>query len=225
VKKERETKHCDAGKNNNSNHDFPEARRRAGLGGMLGLINFSLRYIRGHGAARSLRRPLAPCGATKRARLGAGCSKSPEFSVDFCTDGSSFSFSFSVVRATYNVKLALVPIVPRGIAQNNRSMRELHHCVAVTTAYCTLLSTASLLLMIPARCQAFQYRSSGGRGPGLGRHSVAGPAQAFSGMRPTGSWRCTCYARGGSHLARFGYFPLGNHLFTDLLHYVERATL
>jgi hypothetical protein len=38
VKKERETKHCDAGKNNNSNHDFRRKRDGgAGLGGMLGL--------------------------------------------------------------------------------------------------------------------------------------------------------------------------------------------
>jgi Zinc dependent phospholipase C len=29
------------------------------------------------------------------------------------------------------------------------------------------------------------------------------------------------YARGGSHLADLGYFPLGNRLFTDLLHYVR----
>jgi hypothetical protein len=29
------------------------------------------------------------------------------------------------------------------------------------------------------------------------------------------------YARGGSHVADLGYFPLGNHLFSDLLHYVR----
>jgi Zinc dependent phospholipase C len=29
------------------------------------------------------------------------------------------------------------------------------------------------------------------------------------------------YARGGSHLPDLGYFPLGSHLFTDLLHYVR----
>ncbi len=29
------------------------------------------------------------------------------------------------------------------------------------------------------------------------------------------------YARGGSHLPDLGYFPLGNGLFTDLLHYVR----
>ena len=29
------------------------------------------------------------------------------------------------------------------------------------------------------------------------------------------------YAHGGSHLADLGYFPLGSHLFTDLLHYVR----
>ena len=29
------------------------------------------------------------------------------------------------------------------------------------------------------------------------------------------------YARGGSHLPDLGYFPLGGHLFTDLLHYVR----
>src|SRR2546430_8115494 len=29
------------------------------------------------------------------------------------------------------------------------------------------------------------------------------------------------YVRGGSHLPDLGYFPLGNHLFTDLLHYVR----
>jgi hypothetical protein len=29
------------------------------------------------------------------------------------------------------------------------------------------------------------------------------------------------YARGGSHLPDLGYFPLGNRLFTDLLHYVR----
>jgi hypothetical protein len=29
------------------------------------------------------------------------------------------------------------------------------------------------------------------------------------------------YARGGSHLPDLGYFPLGSHLFSDLLHYVR----
>ena len=29
------------------------------------------------------------------------------------------------------------------------------------------------------------------------------------------------YARGGAHLPDLGYFPLGSHLFTDLLHYVR----
>src|SRR5437588_8450550 len=28
------------------------------------------------------------------------------------------------------------------------------------------------------------------------------------------------YAHGGSHLPDLGYFPLGNRLFTDILHYV-----
>jgi hypothetical protein len=32
------------------------------------------------------------------------------------------------------------------------------------------------------------------------------------------------YARGGSHFPDLGYFPLGSHLFTDLLHYVRTAT-
>src|SRR5690242_18942042 len=29
------------------------------------------------------------------------------------------------------------------------------------------------------------------------------------------------FAHGGSHLPDLGYFPLGNRLFTDLLHYVR----
>ncbi len=33
--------------------------------------------------------------------------------------------------------------------------------------------------------------------------------------------RARAFAYGGAHIADLGYFPLGNHLFTDLLHYVR----
>jgi zinc dependent phospholipase C len=33
--------------------------------------------------------------------------------------------------------------------------------------------------------------------------------------------RARAYAHGGSHIADLGYFPLGNRLFTDLVHYVR----
>ena len=86
----------------------------------------------------------------------------------------------------------------------------------------TLLSMAALLLMIPAPCQAFSV---------LAHQAVVD--QAWDGTLlpavrkrfPNATQKeledARAYARGGSHLPDLGYFPLGSHLFTDLLHYVR----
>jgi len=76
--------------------------------------------------------------------------------------------------------------------------------------------------MIPARCQAFSV---------VAHQAVVDQAwdgtllPALRKRFPNATQReledAHAYARGGSHLPDLGYFPLGNHLFTDLLHYVR----
>ena len=76
--------------------------------------------------------------------------------------------------------------------------------------------------MIPARCQAFSV---------VAHQTVVDQAwdgtllPALRKRFPNTTQReledAYAYARGGSHLPDLGYFPLGNHLFTDLLHYVR----
>jgi len=43
----------------------------------------------------------------------------------------------------------------------------------------------------------------------------------FPGATPGDFEKARAFAYGGSHIADLGYFPLGNRLFTDLLHYVR----
>ena len=43
----------------------------------------------------------------------------------------------------------------------------------------------------------------------------------FPGESPKEIERARAYAHGGSHVADLGYFPFGNRLFTDLIHYVR----
>jgi zinc dependent phospholipase C len=88
--------------------------------------------------------------------------------------------------------------------------------------FATLLSTAALLLMIPAACQAFSV---------LAHQAVVDQAwntallplvrKRFPNATQQELDDARGYARGGSHLPDLGYFPLGSHLFTDLLHYVR----
>src|SRR5258708_24000656 len=85
-----------------------------------------------------------------------------------------------------------------------------------------LVSTAALLLMMPGACQAFSVLAhqavvdqawDGTLVPAVRKRFPNTPQQELDDARG--------YARGGSHLPDLGYFPLGNHLFTDLLHYVR----
>jgi Zinc dependent phospholipase C len=80
----------------------------------------------------------------------------------------------------------------------------------------------ALLLMIPAVCQAFSVVAhqaivdeawDGTLLPAVRKRFPNATQQELEDAR--------AYARGGSHLPDLGYFPLGNHLFTDLLHYVR----
>jgi hypothetical protein len=81
---------------------------------------------------------------------------------------------------------------------------------------------AALLLMVPGACQAFSV---------LAHQAVVEQAwnstllpavrQRFPHAKRQELADARAYARGGSHLPDFGYFPLGSHLFTNLLHYVR----
>jgi hypothetical protein len=88
--------------------------------------------------------------------------------------------------------------------------------------FAALLSTAALLLMMPAACQAFSVLAhqavvdqawDGTVVPAVRKRFPNATQQDLDDARG--------YARGGSHLPDLGYFPLGSHLFTDLLHYVR----
>ena len=88
--------------------------------------------------------------------------------------------------------------------------------------FAALLSTAALLLMMPAACQAFSALAhqavvdqawDGTLVPAVRKRFPNATQQDLDDARG--------YARGGSHLPDLGYFPLGSHLFTDLLHYVR----
>jgi hypothetical protein len=79
-----------------------------------------------------------------------------------------------------------------------------------------------LLLMMPAACQAFSALAhqavvdqawDGTLVPAVRKRFPNATQQELDDARG--------YARGGSHLPDLGYFPLGSHLFTDLLHYVR----
>jgi hypothetical protein len=86
----------------------------------------------------------------------------------------------------------------------------------------TLLSMTALLLMITAPCQAFSV---------VAHQAIVDQAwdstllravrKRFPNATQPELEDARAYARGGSHLPDLGYFPLGNHLFTDLLHYVR----
>jgi hypothetical protein len=85
-----------------------------------------------------------------------------------------------------------------------------------------LLGTAALLLMMPGACQAFSVLAhqaivdqawDATLVPALRKRFPNATQQELEDARG--------YARGGSHLPDLGYFPLGSHLFTDLLHYVR----
>jgi len=86
----------------------------------------------------------------------------------------------------------------------------------------SLLGIAGLLLMIPAAGQAFSV---------LAHQAVVDQAwdttllpllrKRFPNATQQDLDDARSYARGGSHLPDLGYFPLGSHLFTDLLHYVR----
>jgi hypothetical protein len=86
----------------------------------------------------------------------------------------------------------------------------------------SLLGFAGLLLMIPAAGQAFSV---------LAHQAVVDQAwdttllpllrKRFPNATQQDLDDARGYARGGSHLPDLGYFPLGSHLFTDLLHYVR----
>jgi hypothetical protein len=80
-----------------------------------------------------------------------------------------------------------------------------------------LLSTAALLLMMPAACQAFSVLAhqavvdqawDGTLVPALRKRFPNATQQELEDVRG--------YARAGSHLPDLGYFPFGSHLFTDL---------
>ena len=85
-----------------------------------------------------------------------------------------------------------------------------------------LLSVAALLLMIPQAGQAFSV---------VAHQAIVDQAwdstllpavrRRFPNATQQELEDAHAYARGGSHLPDLGYFPLGNHLFTDLLHYVR----
>jgi hypothetical protein len=85
-----------------------------------------------------------------------------------------------------------------------------------------LLSIAALLLMLPAACEAFSVLTheaivdqawDGTLLPAMRARFPHATQQELADAR--------AYARGGAHLPDLGYFPLGSHLFTDLLHYVR----
>lgn len=85
-----------------------------------------------------------------------------------------------------------------------------------------LLITVALLLVGSGTTAAFSV---------LGHQAVVDQAwdktlmpelrRRFPNMSEQDLAEARAYARGGSHLADLGYFPLGNRLFTDLLHYVR----
>jgi hypothetical protein len=84
------------------------------------------------------------------------------------------------------------------------------------------LITATLLVIAPASSEAFSV---------LAHQAVVDQAwddtllpllhRRFSNATAQELADAHAYARGGSHLADLGYFPLGSRLFTDLLHYVR----
>jgi Zinc dependent phospholipase C len=86
----------------------------------------------------------------------------------------------------------------------------------------TALITAALLLVAPATSQAFSV---------LAHQAVVDQAwdntllpvvrKRFPNATEQELADARAYARGGSHLPDLGYFPLGSHMFTDLLHYVR----
>ena len=91
----------------------------------------------------------------------------------------------------------------------------------LTTAI-TLLLAVALLLTYPATSEAFSV---------LAHQAIVDQAwkdtlvplirKRFPDTSEQDLAEARGYARGGSHLPDLGYFPLGNHLFTDLLHYVR----
>ena len=101
------------------------------------------------------------------------------------------------------------------INRNNFESRALRH----TT---TFLMMVVLPLMVPSICQAFSV---------VAHQAVVDQAwegtllpairQRFPSATQQELEDAHAYARGGSHLPDLGYFPLGNHLFTNLLHYVR----
>lgn len=97
-----------------------------------------------------------------------------------------------------------------------RTMRR--HLRRSTTA----LIVAALLLICPATSEAFSV---------LAHQAIVDRAwsktlvplirKRFPNATEQDLADARSYARGGSHLPDLGYFPLGNHLFSDLLHYVR----
>ena len=97
-----------------------------------------------------------------------------------------------------------------------RTMRR--HLRRSTTA----LIVAALLLICPATSEAFSV---------LAHQAIVDRAwsktlvplirKRFPNATEQDLADARSYARGGSHLPDLGSFPLGNHLFSDLLHYVR----
>lgn len=85
-----------------------------------------------------------------------------------------------------------------------------------------LLIATMLLLSIPSTGEAFSVLAHQGIvDQAWDGTLVPAVRKRFPGATQQDLQDAHGYARGGSHLPDLGYFPLGSHLFTDLLHYVR----
>ncbi len=87
-----------------------------------------------------------------------------------------------------------------------------------------LFATAlvSIFLVFPVPCQAFSVLAHQAIIDHAWKKQLAPMIQRrFPNATEQDLTDARAYARAGSHLPDLGYFPLGNRLFTDLLHYVR----
>jgi len=93
---------------------------------------------------------------------------------------------------------------------------------AVALLVSSALIAIALLLMIAGRCEAFSVLAHQAVVDQAWDHTLLPLVRSrFPNATPQELDDARDYARGGSHLPDLGYFPLGSHLFTDLLHYVR----
>jgi hypothetical protein len=93
---------------------------------------------------------------------------------------------------------------------------------ATVRSVCGILSAMLLFLFASRSVLAFSVLAHQGIvDEAWDKTLVPAIKQRFPNATPAQLAEAHDYARGGSHLPDLGYFPLGSHLFTDLLHYVR----